>query len=134
MKYRPGMISFIVDKATGCWLWQRSKMPNGYGHLTVNNRQICAHRFVYEKLKGSIPEGFTLDHLCRQPACVNPKHLEPVLYAENCRRGKRAKLNHEKVKELKYMADNGETIMGIAQRNALDRHTVRNAIRGVSWK
>lgn len=36
---------------------------------------------------GPIPEGLSLDHLCRVPLCVNPRHLEPVPLAENILRG-----------------------------------------------
>jgi hypothetical protein len=45
------------------------------------------HRISYEIFVGKIPEGMVIDHLCRTPACVNPKHLEPVTIAENTFRG-----------------------------------------------
>jgi hypothetical protein len=46
-----------------------------------------AHRLVYELLVGQIPEGLVIDHLCRNPRCVRPDHLEPVTQGENVRRG-----------------------------------------------
>jgi len=46
-----------------------------------------AHRAVYESERGPIPEGMTLDHLCRNRGCVNPDHLEPVTNRENILRG-----------------------------------------------
>jgi hypothetical protein len=56
--------------------------PDGYGKYS--GRQ--AHRVVYETLAGPVPDGLELDHLCRQKACVNPQHLEPVTHRENMRR------------------------------------------------
>jgi hypothetical protein len=52
---------------------------------------VRAHRFAYEELVGTIPEGLTLDHLCRVTQCVNPKHLEPVTGSENSIRAHRDK-------------------------------------------
>jgi hypothetical protein len=48
---------------------------------------VCAHRFAYELFVDEIPDGLTLDHLCRNPRCVNPGHLEPVTQRENTLRG-----------------------------------------------
>lgn len=83
-----------VDRPTpgGCWLWTGGKHSGGYGCFSVGTgpekRMVGAHRFAYELLVGPIPEGLQLDHLCRQPGCVNPDHLEPVTQAENLRRGR----------------------------------------------
>ncbi len=59
----------------------------GYGLAWHKGHNNLAHRRVYELLRGPIPEGLTLDHLCRERSCVNPDHLEPVTFRENIRRG-----------------------------------------------
>lgn len=75
-----------------CWTWTAHKTPMGYGQIGVaGHRVACAHRVSYELLVGTIPEGLHLDHLCRNPSCVNPMHLEPVTPGENVRRGNAGK-------------------------------------------
>jgi HNH endonuclease len=75
---------------TPCWVWQRSvQKGRGYGKITVGSKKLFAHRVVWERHKGPIPEGLELDHLCRNPPCVNPDHLEPVTHAINMKRGNR---------------------------------------------
>lgn len=76
-----------ITKTDTCWIWEGGKHPLGYGSLRFEGKSQYAHRVVYEALKGSIDEGMSLDHLCRNPSCVNPKHLEPVTHKENVLRG-----------------------------------------------
>jgi HNH endonuclease len=85
----------IHCQRTTCWLWTGSVHRNGYGKFGDNRgKTSLAHKVTYEIFRGPVPEGLTLDHLCRVRHCVNPDHLEPVTQAENNRRapnGHRAK-------------------------------------------
>jgi hypothetical protein len=78
---------YLEDPATGCWIWQGAPNSEGYGRLKVGGKRVYAHRWMYEQHRGLLPEGLTLDHLCRVRLCCNPAHLEAVTLAENKRRG-----------------------------------------------
>src|SRR6185369_15980191 len=67
-------VEYIVSDS-GCWLWQRA-LAAGYGSVRINGKTCGAHRMMYERHKGPIGAGLVLDHLCHNPACVNPDHLE----------------------------------------------------------
>jgi len=75
----------------GCWLWLGPETGNGYGKLcvTVENTEtyLSAHRASWLLLRGPIPQGLIIDHLCRNGMCVNPDHLELVTNRVNTVRG-----------------------------------------------
>lgn len=89
-KGKPLREMFDVDDVTGCWVW-RTPTDGGYGRLTIKGRLLYAHRVVYVMLRGPVDPELDLDHLCRNRACVNPDHVEPVAPRINVLRGVAAK-------------------------------------------
>lgn len=82
-KHGPTGYHYRTGKSIGrCWLWMGGKNPHGYGVFKLASVQQLAHRVAYEFLVGPILKP-QLDHHCRTPACVRPKHLEPVTQPEN---------------------------------------------------
>jgi hypothetical protein len=76
-----------VEKTDECWNWT-GNTSRGYGRFAESHTHfVQAHRFAYELIRGSIPAGLVLDHLCRNRRCVRPEHLEPVTLRENVLRG-----------------------------------------------
>ena len=81
-----------VNKTETCWLWTGLLNQAGYGHfrygsLRDGTRGVGkAHRIAYFLVRGDLPSGLTIDHLCQVRACVYPEHLEPVTHQENMRR------------------------------------------------
>jgi HNH endonuclease len=78
-----------IDFDGDCWQWTKATQ-DGYGVVGRGARgsgTMQAHRAVWEMLVGQIADGLQLDHLCRNRACCNPDHLEPVTAEENKRRG-----------------------------------------------
>lgn len=80
--------ALYVDKSGGpdaCWPWTGAVSGN-YGRIGDET----AHRWMYRRHKGPIPEGMTVDHVrewgCTSTLCCNPAHLEAVYFGENIRR------------------------------------------------
>lgn len=112
-----------VNAIGGCRVWLLTKERGGYGviFVTATRQNKLAHRVSYEEFVGPIPEGLQLDHLCRNRACINPLHLEPVTAKENVRRGRgpraaaerqlmktHCKHGHEFTLETTYVKPSGE--------------------------
>lgn len=72
----------LVEKTDDCWNWLGAKQVGGYGRFKAEGGRtgpvVLVHRWTYEHFVGPIPDGLTIDHLCRNTSCVNPEHMEPV--------------------------------------------------------
>ncbi len=84
-----------VEWTPGCWEWLAAK-HKGYGQFYISSddqrrvKLARAHRVAFVLAGNVLPEGMDLDHLCSNPGCVNPAHLEPVTHAINVSRSRRA--------------------------------------------
>lgn len=127
-----------VEKTDGCWLWRGNLKDTGYGQFNRGSGQYAAaHRFSYELANGKIPDGLTIDHLCRVRNCVRPDHLEAVPHAENVRRsGPATKPNcsrgHAFAGENLYLPPGGGRICRTCVREKGKRYRARQKLQAES--
>ena len=113
---------YLVNKKSGCWNYIGILTQGGYGQ----------HRNYYQKLTGKIvPINMTLDHLCRNKRCINPKHLEVVTQKENKRRS--SKLSYQIVSEIKKLYNQSRSQNQIAEVYKVNQSTVSRILNNLRW-
>lgn len=83
---------YIPEPNTGCWLWLKRRLPKGYGLIQEwaagyyrNRKNTYAHRWIWQRTYGVIPNGLFVLHRCDTPQCVNPYHLFLGTQTDNMR-------------------------------------------------
>lgn len=136
---------YYPDPNSGCWIWLERCNESGYAYVSYRGKNQRAHRLFFERAKGAIPKGLTLDHKCRVRCCVNPNHLEPVTQTENRRRGVRHQLADQVVDYIRAVplwngrgrqsASSGlETVKGLSQKLSVPRTTIQRIRSGQEWR
>ena len=75
-----------ADRETGCWNWHGC-VNNGRGVMRVSGTAFQVHRLTFQWFSGEeLSRWLTVDHLCMNPRCCNPFHLEQVTLCENSAR------------------------------------------------
>jgi len=149
-----------VRSDSGCVEWKR-RGKDGYGvtSVTVDGKEkpTRAHRWVWERLRGPIPEGLVVMHVCDNPPCVNIDHLRIGTIQENTHdmmlKGRHKfvspklkgdlhpahKLTDERVREIRQMADDGinhceihRRLGGIVSRTVIQKIATRKLWRHVA--
>jgi hypothetical protein len=131
---RISLVDYVVDEATGCWVWQRSLNNKGYGTMTRKGKRVYAHVFYYVVAKGPVPEGLELHHKCENPPCVNPRHLEPVTHKANLRFSGHTKLDEKIVKVIKRLNVQGLGYRRLAKLFNVSRSAIQNVVVGKTWR
>lgn len=126
-------VQYTVNPLTQCWEWQRVKNSEGYGQLYVDGVKVYAHRYFYEQKYGLLPEGYEVDHLCRNRACANPEHMETVTHAENTQRGSCAKLTPEDILTIRAAVERGAAQKAVASQFNIHSSHVSRIISGQYW-
>lgn len=127
---------YVVDGASGCWLWIGATTKDGYGSCPLHrNGTSRAHKVFFEELRGRVPVGLVLDHRCPNgpnTLCVNPDHLFPCTNTENIRRAKSTKLTLEQVEEIRELAE-CFTQREISRRFGISNQHVSRIVSGQRW-
>lgn len=125
-----------VVEDNGCWRWLGYIKPDGYAGTKSNGqgRKAKAATIYYEQAKGPVPKGLQLDHLCRNRACVNPSHLEPVTSAENTRRAAFVRLTKAKADAIRQALAAGQRGRDLARQYDVSEQSVCDIKKGRAWK
>jgi HNH endonuclease len=143
---REDLLAKVLDNLSiggpdSCWEWKGSKDRLGYGMIwdKINKRSDRVQRVTYRLWKGPIPTGYHIDHLCQNPPCANPRHLEAVTPGENVLRGTgvtaqnalktHCPKGHEYTPENTKVTPQGWRECRICKREQLQTHRARHPRR-----
>lgn len=105
-----------------CWEWTAYRNDGGYGTFDHG----LAHRWSYVEADGPLPHDRPeLDHLCHNPACVRPSHLEPVTGRVNCNRTRSAERFTRNARRARELANTGMGTTAIARDIGVSNKMVR---------
>ncbi|GAA2394233.1 HNH endonuclease [Gordonia cholesterolivorans] len=134
----------------GCWEWAARLFSNGYGQFqaecSYGYRPYPAHRWIFSKLNGEIPEGLVVRHRCDNRKCVNPDHLELGTVQDNANdavtrkrttqgsRSAQAKLTEGQVIEIRRLLATGINQTAVAKSFGVTSRCVSNIARRQTWR
>lgn len=138
-----------VDKTGECWLWQGTRLRDGYGMIGVRHpkvTQLLVHRVSWELANGPIPAGRQVLHRCDNPPCVRPDHLflgtNRANVADRVAKGRsrgasrernaKAKLTSEQVAQIRALYRKGAH-QHLDLRFGVTRSTIYHIARGWTW-
>lgn len=137
----------IKETETGCWEWQGSRRPDGYGRIMIGKRRRTTHRIAFLLHYGELPEGQLICHHCDNPPCCNPRHLFKGTPQDNSTdqynkgrsthgtRNGRAKLTPDKVNEIRHLGSSGEvSLTQLAEQFKTSKQTIWNILHNATWK
>jgi hypothetical protein len=140
-----------VDRSGGpqaCWPWRGCRGRDGHGQVRFCGRNIGAHRLAWSLANGlDLDGGMVIRHLCDNPTCCNPAHLQIGTHADNVAdrvargrsakgvRNGRAKLCPMRVERIRAWHRRGlATTNELAQLFGVSPKAIRRVVAGEVWK
>jgi len=137
-----------IDEEKGCWVYTGKLTKHGYARLQKGSKLVRAHRAVWERYKGAVPDGLFVCHKCDNRACVNIDHLFLGSNAANMMdmklkgrgRGRRghqhnmAKLTTEEVLFIRYKLEAGHSGASLARTFGMTPTQISNIKHRRHWK
>lgn len=135
-----------------CWMWIGAKNHLGYGQINFRNKRIPATRAIWMLVWDEKPASkMHVCHRCDNPSCVNPAHLFLGTAKDNMRdciakgrfrflktrRGvesSRAKLDDERVADIRRRYSAGENISDLSRSIGMSRAVIRDIVNGRVWR
>lgn len=118
------------EQPNGCIYWTKSVGLNGYGRASRDGVEIGAHRWVYQKHHGPIPDGQDVCHTCDNRQCVNSEHLYTGTRSDNLRdvaireRRPNLKLTNDQVRVIRSRISGGEKQRDLAHEYGVAETTI----------
>ena len=106
----------------------------GYIRLWNKGNRILAHRKAYQDAYGQIPDGFELDHICRNRGCSNPSHLRVVNHTDNMRNSSKTKLTLDDAKFIHRLHLEGLNLRQISEKFNVTKQCIWRVLKGKNWK
>ena len=115
-------------------------------HWKAERKQMSVHRLVYEAFFGAIPAGLQVNHRDGDKQNNRLSNLEITTAQGNMRhayrlglrdakgsQNGRSKLDEDKVKEIRLLAENGADWHSIADRFGVSYHAVKHVVKRTRW-
>lgn len=126
-----------------CWPWQLKLRASGHGEFCAGGWKLTAPRYAYESANlVELDAGQVLRHICENPACCNPSHLELGTWSDVAKRrgpsvcgekGGRSRLTSDQVYTIRRGYDDGSKVADLAKRFSVDRKTIVQVGKRKTW-
>lgn len=88
------------------------------------------HRLEWEKVHGEIPEGYTIDHKCKNRKCQNVNHLQVLPHSTHISKDNGQRYLENTVKVLVWISNNpGMKPKEISEELGVKRHYIERFAR-----
>lgn len=107
----------LATTESGCIIPTSHKLnSDGYFRKKTNGVLEMYHRTVWKEHYGDIPEGYEVDHKCRNRACCNVEHLQLLEGSEHTVKTNRERYADRKESAKEYWLETGCTGMHLGEK------------------